>query len=262
MTRHAIAVVVVLAAFVPRGAAQQPSALAFHDLSSMTPYPFAGMKARGAMGQTASMFLAEVPPGAKTTPHHHHQEQFMFGLEGAMKFVLAGSSPQALSRLTGSFAPANVQHGNVNDAGPARYIEFQPVLRPDWYPPHPRRPREGTPEPLPLPAGRTVTEDFSAESRGWMAQNGARSKSLNGDTATVTVWHLPAGTGPIDIAAGPAAERFVFVADGDLAVTEGTTVRNVSHEMLIVVPPAARTIRLSASKRGAAVAVVFAALKR
>ena len=243
------------------GSAARQSALAFHDLGATPKYAFAGMQANGAMGQTASMFLADVPAGAKTAPHHHHQEQFMFGLDGAMKFVLAGSSPQTLSRLTASFAPANVQHGNVNDAGPARYIEFQPVQRPDWYPPHPRRPREGTPEPLPIPAGRKVTEDFSAESGGWETKNGARSKSLNGDTASVTVWHLPGGAGPIDVAAGPAAERFVFVVDGDVAITEGTAVRNVSRDMLMVVSPSARNVRISAPRRTAAIVAVFAALK-
>lgn len=260
--RSVIVCLAVAAAAATGAAARQTPALVVHDLAAMTPYPFAGMQARGAMGQTASMFLADVPAGAKTTPHHHHQEQFMFGLEGAMTFVLAGSSPQTLSRLTGSFAPANVQHGNINNAGAARYIEFQPVLRPDWYPPHPRRPREGTPEPLPLPADRQVTKDFSSTSEGWRSENGARSKTLTGDTASVTVWHLPGSAGVIDLAAGPAAERFVYVVDGDLAVTDGGTVRNVSRDALVVISPTARTVRVSAPRRGSAVLAVFAAFTR
>lgn len=242
--------------------AAQPSALVFHDLAAITPYPFAGMRARGAMGQTASMFLADVPAGARTTPHHHHQEQFMFGLEGGMQFVLAGSSPQPLARLSGSFAPANVQHGIVNGSGAARYIEFQPVLRPDWYPPHPRRPREGTPQPLPLPRERKVTEDFGATSGGWRSENGVRVKSLDGDTASITVWHLPGSAGVVDLAVGVSAERFVYVVEGDLAVTDGGTVRNVSRDALIVIAPDAGSIRASAPRRGSAVLAVFAAFRR
>jgi quercetin dioxygenase-like cupin family protein len=261
MIRASIGIALLIAC-VPGGAAQQPPALAFHDLAAMPKYPFAGMQANGAMGQTASMFVAEVPAGAKTNPHHHHQEQFMFGLAGAMTFVLAGSSPQTLSRLTGSFAPANVRHGNINDGGPARYIEFQPVLRPDWYPPHPRRPREGTPEPLPLPAGRTVTVDFSATSDGWRTERGARSRSLKGDTAALTVWELPAASGPIDPAEGRAGERFIFVVDGDVAIADGASVRNVTRDMLIVLPASATHVRVSAPRRSGATIAVFAAFAR
>jgi quercetin dioxygenase-like cupin family protein len=262
MNRASIGVALVLIAYVPGGAAQQPPALAFHDLAAMPKYPFAGMQANGAMGQTASMFLAEVPAGAKTTPHHHHQEQFMFGLEGAMTFVLAGSLPQTLARLTGSFAPANVRHGNINGGGPARYIEFQPLLRPDWYPPHPRRPREGTPEPLPIPADRKVTEDFSPASAGWRTERGARSKSLNGETAAITVWELPAASGPIDPTAGRAAERFIFVVEGDVAIADGASVRNVSRDMLIVLASSATNVRVSAPRRSGATLAVFEAFAR
>ena len=246
-----------LAAFSVR----QQSSLVFHDLAAMKRYPFGGMQAVGAMGQTASMFMADVAAGGKTTPHHHHQEQFMFGLEGAMKFVLAGNSPQTLSRLTGSFAPPNVRHGNINDGGPARYIEFQAVLRPDWYPPHPRRPREGTPEPLPIPPGLKVTEDFSPASTGWRTERGARAKSLSGNTAAVTVWELPAASGPIDVTSGRNAERFVYVVDGDIAVADGASVRNVSRDMLIIVAPSARNVRVSAPRRSAATIAVFEAFR-
>ena len=258
MTRIAIAVAVLLIAFLTGGSAQQPSALTFHDLAAMARYPFGGMQARGAMGQHASMFIADVPPGARTTPHHHHQEQFMLGLDGAMNFVLAGSFPQPLTPLSAAFAPPNVQHGNVNADAPARYIEFQPVLRPDWYPPHPRRPREGTPEPLPIPEGRKVSESFAAGSSGWRSEGGARSKVLSGNTASVTVWEVPSSARPIDLTAGPAAERFVYVIDGAVTIGEGAATREAGREMLVIVAPAARGVRLLPSAQGARLAV-FAA---
>jgi quercetin dioxygenase-like cupin family protein len=238
--------------------AQSPSALVFHDLAAMARWPFGGMQANGAMGQHASMFIATVPPGGRTTPHHHHQEQFMFGLEGALSFVLAGSSPQPLTPRSAAFAPANVLHGNVNGDAPAKYIEFQAVLRPDWYPPHPRRPREGTPEPQPIPQGRKVSENFTSASDGWRSYSGARAKALAGNTASVTVWEVPGGGTSVDLSAGPAAERFVYVIDGAVTVTEGKTSREAGREMLIIVSPAAREVRATA-RQGTAVLAVFAA---
>jgi hypothetical protein len=129
--------------------ARQPSSVAFHDLAAMTRWPFGGMQGRGGMGQTGSLFIGDVPAGLKTTPHHHHQEQIVLSLAGEMKIPLAGT-PHSLPKMTAVFAHSNVQHGILNDSGqPAVYLEFQPVSRPDWFPPHPRRARQGTPEPLP-----------------------------------------------------------------------------------------------------------------
>jgi quercetin dioxygenase-like cupin family protein len=237
----------------------QTAALTFHDLAAMARYPFGGMQARGAMGQHASMFIADVPPGARTTPHHHHQEQFMLGLDGAMNFVLAGSFPQPLTPLGAAFAPPNVQHGNVNGDAPAKYVEFQPVLRPDWYPPHPRRPREGTPEPLPIPDGRQVSESFAPGSSGWRSEAGARSKVLSGNTASVTVWEVPSSAKGFDLIAGPAAERFVYVIDGVATIADGVVTREVGRDMLVIVAPAARGVRVLPPRQGSARLAVFAA---
>lgn len=182
----------------------------------------------------------------------------MLGLDGAMNFVLAGSFPQPLTPLSAAFAPPNVQHGNVNGDAPAKYIEFQPVLRPDWYPPHPRRPREGTPEPLPIPEGRKVSESFAFGSSGWRMEAGARSKALSGNTASVTVWEVPSSARAIDFTAGPAAERFVYVIDGAVTIADGAVTREAGREMLVIVAPAARGIRILPSAQGARLAV-FAA---
>ena len=135
------------------------------------------------MGQTSSIMITELPPGLKTTPHHHHQEQMMLGLKGNMQYLL-GDTPQPLPRFTAALALANVRHGNINDTGePAVCVEFQPVQRPDWFPPHPRRPREGAPEPIAPPARRVVTADFNAAAAGWQAVSpGVQLKSLVGDT--------------------------------------------------------------------------------
>ena len=194
MIRIRIAALLVLAGG-SIGVAQAPAALTFHDLATMTRHPLGRMQARGAMGQTGSIMVTELPPGLKTTPHHHHQEQMMLGLDGGMHYQMAGK-PYPLGRLTAAIALPNVEHGNINEtAAQATCIEFQPALRPDWFPPHPRVAREGAPAPVAIPAGRTVTEDFSAPA-GWRAApGGARSKSLVGDTIRLTLVGPAGGLG-------------------------------------------------------------------
>ena len=260
MTRAlAVAAGVVLAA-TSLGLAQTPT-LTFHDLSTRTRHPLGRMQARGAMGQTGSIMVTELPPGLKTTPHHHHQEQMMLGLDGSMHYLMAGT-PHPLGRLTAAIALANVEHGNINEAAAqATCIEFQPVLRPDWFPPHPRRPREGSPEPVTIPSGRKVIEDFSAPA-GWRTDaSGAKSKALSGDTMRLTLWDLSGASKPVDLTAGPAVERFLFVIDGQASITDGGEPRAIGKEMLVIVSPAATNVALSPITKGTALLAVFEALK-
>lgn len=237
--------------------AQQPPVLAFHDLATMTPWPLGRMQTRGAMGQTASFMVTELPPGLKTAPHHHHQEQMMLGLNGHMHYLM-GDTPYPLPRLTAAIALANVHHGNINDtAESAMCIEFQPVLRPDWYPPHPRRPRQGLPEPIPIPAGRTVTASLDPSSAGAKQEApGVRSKSLAGDTMRLTVVELSAGGGSLDLP-GPKVERFVFVIDGKVTIGGGSLRREVAKEMLVIVPANVGIVELAAAKDVSGLVAVY-----
>lgn len=261
MVRSFRLVTLFVLAVVTIAGAQPHEALTFHDLATMTRHPLGRMQARGAMGQTGSIMVTELPPGLKTTPHHHHQEQMMLGLDGGMHYQMAGK-PYPLGRLTAAIALPNVEHGNINEtAAPATCIEFQPVLRPDWFPPHPRRAREGAPAPVAIPADRTVTEDFSAPA-GWRAApGGARSKSLSGNTMRLTLWDLSAASAPVDLTSGAAVERFVFVVDGQASIAEGAAQRTIAREMLVIVSPAAANVRLSSGKMGTALVAVFEALK-
>ena len=188
----------------------QTSALTFHDLASASPTMLGRMQVRGRVAQASSIMITELPPGLKTTPHHHHQEQMMLGLRGGMKYLMAGA-PNTLEPLTAALALPNVEHGNLNDTPEtAVVVEYQAVQRPDWFPPHPRRPREGAPAPVAIPAGRKVIEDFSASSSGWhMHAGGARSKSLTGDTIRLTLWQLPAGSKPVSVTTASPVERLV-----------------------------------------------------
>jgi hypothetical protein len=172
-----------------------------------------------------------------------------------------GETPQPLPRLTAAIALANVHHGNINDtAEPAMCVEFQPVLRPDWYPPHPRRPREGLPQPVPIPSGRTVTTSLdpaSADARH--EAPGVRSKSLAGETMRLTIMELSA-RGSIDLQ-GSGVERFVFVIDGTVSIGDGSS-REVGKEMLVIVPANARNLRLSATNNVSGLVAIYEAAAR
>jgi hypothetical protein len=73
------------------GASQTPLA-AYHDLSVMARWPLGKMQVRGAMGQSGSFALVELPAGGRTTAHHHTQEQIVLGVRGSMDVSLGGAS--------------------------------------------------------------------------------------------------------------------------------------------------------------------------
>ena len=262
MRRIRFATVLVLVVFAAvLSAVQAPTtSLTFHDLSTMARHPLGRMQARGAMGQTGSIMVTELPPGLKTAPHHHHQEQMMLGLAGGMHYQMAGK-PYPLGRLTAAIALPNVEHGNINEtAEQATCIEFQPVLRPDWFPPHPRREREGAPAPAAIPAGRKVTEDFSA-SAGWRADaSGREVEVLERRHHALDALGSFGGIGAGQFTSGPAVERFVFVIDGQASIAEGTSQRAIGREMLVIVSPAAKNVTVSPVKKGTALLAVFESL--
>ena len=78
--RASIGVALLVLALVPGGAAQQPPTLAFHGLAAMPRYPFAGMQARGAMGQTASMLAAGRHTGAVAGSESEGHSRLQCGL--------------------------------------------------------------------------------------------------------------------------------------------------------------------------------------
>lgn len=261
MKRILLAIAFVGIIVATGGFARQPASLTFHDLSSMARFPLGRMQTRGAMGETMSLMITELPPGLKTTPHHHHQEQMMLGLAGGMHYLM-GDTPYPLPRLTAAIALPNVRHGNINEtAEQATCVEFQPVLRPDWFPPHPRRPREGLPEPLPVPKERKVTESFDPSSSGWKhGATGVRSKALTGDTMRLTVMEFAPGGGSVSLAAG--VEQFVFVIDGQVAIADKASQRAIGREMLVIVSPAARSTRLASVKVASGLVAVYEPIAR
>lgn len=84
---------------------------------------------------------------------------------------------------------------------------------------------------------------------------------LSGATASVTIWEVPATAEAFDLTAGPAAERFVYVVDGTVTIADGTVRREARREMLVMVAPAARGVRVLPSAKSTTLAV-FAAYVR
>jgi hypothetical protein len=106
-----------------------------------------------------------------------------------------------------------------------------------------------------------VTEDLAAPA-GWRTHpGGARSKTLSGDSMKLTLWDLSGASSPVDLAAAPAVERFVFVIDGQASIAEGANQRAIGKEMLVIASPSAKSVSVSAIKKGAALLAVFEALE-
>jgi hypothetical protein len=75
----------------------QNEPVTYHDLATMSPWPLGNMKARGAMGTSASLAIAEMPPGAlgrAGNAHHHAQEQIVVGTGGSPIGTIEGSLRQ------------------------------------------------------------------------------------------------------------------------------------------------------------------------
>ena len=103
----------------------------------------------------------------------------------------------------------------VNDSdSPAVILEFQPVLRREWLPPHPQvPPQPQTPQAQRISSSVPLTIDFDIASSGWIVDKaGARRKILGGQTIRATFWDLPRTGAWFDAAASPTSrERLVFV---------------------------------------------------
>jgi quercetin dioxygenase-like cupin family protein len=238
------------------GASQTPLA-AYHDLSVMARWPLGKMQVRGAMGQSGSFALVELPAGGRTTAHHHTQEQIVLGVRGSMDVSLGGATHR-LGSSGAALVPSDVEHFSINGGSEtATFIEFQPMVRRDWFPPHPKIASSAGPTAVPVPSDARVVDDFALSSQGWRVErNGTRSKVLGGKTMQLTFWDLSADTASADLRP-QRGERFLYVVEGHLHVAIGLNAREIGREMLVVVSESAEDIRLTSVKRGRTVVAVF-----
>jgi quercetin dioxygenase-like cupin family protein len=219
------------------------------------PYPMTWM----VVSATNSLALAVVPGGFHQTPHHHDQEQFTLGVEGPLEYSIGGTVHHIGPNGAG-IPLANVQHGMTNDSDrPVMMLEFQPVRRDDWLPPHPQVVQPQSAQPMPIDPAERVTIDYSLSSDGWRSDGtGARVKSLAGRTIRTNFWDLSAAHSMVDVTAQPSAnERFIFVLSGRLASQVGSSRREIGARTAIVVSPSAREVQLQSLAAAGTAVVVF-----
>jgi uncharacterized cupin superfamily protein len=246
----------------------QTEVVKYHDLSVMQTWPLGNMQVKGALGQSASFALAEMPPGARGragNAHHHLQEQIVIGLSGSSVMGISGVAYR-LGSYGAAVTPRDTQHFSINGStsGPSTFIEFQPVLRHDWFPPYPKVPPTAGSTPSVVSPEQRVFEDFDPSSSNWQEDaSGARTKVLNGETITLKVLDLSAPKASTSLSSQPSRpEQFVYVLEGHAEVSVGASRREVGSGMLVVVSPAAQDVGLRSLNRGRTLIAVLSSSVR
>jgi len=239
-------------------------AVLFYDLAAVPKLPYGPYPdARAVLTESSSFVIATVPSNWRQTPHHHEQEQVTMGVAGSLGYLI-GSEWHQLGSHEAGLPPPNVEHGMRNETdSPAVVIEYQPVLRREWLPPHPKVPPAlQTPQPLSVPASAQLTVDFGLDSPGWRTdETTARLKVLSGETIRATFVDLSAAGGFIDVGAPPIErERLVYILDGRVAATVNGDTQVVSPEMLISVE-SGQHVRMASTNHAGSLLVVFEPLR-
>ena len=224
----------------PADARVQPERLVFHDIPSL---PFTelqpGIQIKPIVGQAGTFVYAEFDPGARTAPHHHTHEQANFGLGGSNEISIGGRS-YPLAKSSGTLAPADAEHFIVNSgSNRAALLEFQPVRRLDLLPPRPAPTYSSAAEAASVPEDAKVSLDFQYATSGWEnVSRGVRRKVLPGKACTLVVWDV-VGSDATNTDLGTRtthAERFAYVAAGNVEIMVGGEKRKIGPGTLIQIP--------------------------
>jgi hypothetical protein len=209
---------------------------------------------------TSSVAVGSVPARWRQPLHHHDQEQVTMGLGGALGYSIGGVAHQLGSHGAG-LPPPNVEHGMSNDTDqPALMMEYQPVLRREWLPPHPQvPPQPQSPQAMTLTANQQDTIDFGLSSSGWQIEkSGARVKSLEGRTIRVSFWDLSKAGASVTLAKPSSPrERLAFVLDGRVSSTADGLRRDIGREMLMEIRRPAKDVTLRSLDQGPTLVVIF-----
>jgi quercetin dioxygenase-like cupin family protein len=210
------------------------------------------------LADTSGFAYAIFPAGSKQTPNHHEQEQITLNIGGTFTMSVGGK-PQTLHNKA-VLVPSNVEHPiTASPDQPSVMLEYQPILRPDWLPPHPPFTSPQSPEPASLASGEPAVADFDPQSSGWQTdETGSRFKRISGKTIRATFYDLTNKGASVNITASPAQrERLVYVLGGRLSSSVGQATREIAKEMLLIVRPTATEVRLSSIGAPNTLVVVF-----
>ena len=251
----------IILGFGPRALRGQSDDVVFHDMATIARAPYGPYPdARAVLTETSSIAIATVPPRWRQTVHHHTQEQVTIGRGGPLGYVIDGIRHE-LSPHRAGLPPPDVEHGMVNDSDDAAVmLEYQPVLRREWLPPHPQvPPQPQAPQAQHVSSSVPVTIDFDIASSGWIVDKaGARHKTLGGHTIRATFWDLSRAGAWFDVAANPTSrERIVFVLNGRAAADLAKMRQIVGTEMMIEVRPTARHLVLRSQQSEPSLMVVI-----
>jgi len=139
-------------------------------------------------------------------------------------------------------------------------LEYQPVLRHEWLPPHPQvPPQPQAPQAQRIPANAPVTLDFDRASGDWaVVSTGVRRKALSGQTIRATFLDFSRAGASVDVAINlTSRERLVFVLNGHVTAETAEVRRIIGPEMLIEIRPAARNVVLRSQQSEPSMIVVF-----
>lgn len=258
LIRPTAALVVAIVAADGITAQQQKPAVEYVDTSAIALGPLGFMQARAVLAETSGLAYAVFPAGSKQTPHHHDQEQITLNVGGTFTMTVGGVPLTVHNRAV--LVPSNVEHPiTASPEQPSTMLEYQPILRPDWVPPHPRFSSPQSAQPATLAAGEPAIADFDIASEGWQTDNtGARSKAITGRTIRATFWDLSKQGAMVNVPAGPSSrERLIYVLDGRLTSSVGQASREIGKHMLMIVRPVATAVQLTSASQPNTVIVMF-----
>jgi len=251
----------IVLGFGARAQRGQPDDVVFHDMATIVKAPYGPYPdARAVLTETCSIAIATLPPRWRQTPHHHTQEQVTIGRDGPLGYVIDGVLHE-LGPHGAGLPPPDVEHGMANDSDrPTVMLEYQPVLRNEWLPPHPQvPPKPQEPQAQRIPANAPVTLDFDRASGDWaVVSTGVRRKALSGQTIRATFLDFSRAGASVDVAINLSSrERLVFVLNGHVTAETAEVRRIIGPEMLIEIRPAARNVVLRSQQSEPAMIVVF-----
>ncbi len=239
----------------------QADTVVFHDLATL---PWTelreGFRIKPIIGQSGTFAIVEFTPKVGTSPHHHTHEQINFGLGGSLEIEIGGIRHH-LQAFDGTIAPPDAEHLIVNDdIAKGTFVEFQPLRRLDLLPAYPSLVFPTAGEPAAVSGGHRITSDFDTSSNGWQVQaQNVRVKMLTGQTCRLAVWVLP-GAIKTSVSLAPRTrwrEQFVYLLEGHVEFTVGSSSRNAGPGTLLLVGGTAGETRVRSVDEGRVVLVVF-----